>query len=359
MSEATASAPISNPTLTHAPTLTLVTDPSPSVGDLGTYVKQWERELRTDVRRRLKTDKTVRCYMTSVNQYVAYSIENGLPTNVADIERKHVEQFMDWLCENRSPSTASSRFINLKLFFNWLEDEGPENEPLIPDHPMRKMRAPSAGDPPTRRVLSDDVLTALFKACSGPDLASLRDHAILRLFNSAGLRLDELTMLTVNEATTIALMPEDVPFLDLEAGECRVLGKGSGQGKRARIAPFDLDTAIAIGKYLRARERFLRKRNMQDHGRLWISTRTAKPIGINGVSNIVTNAAERAKVGKVHPHLFRHTWTDRMKKLIDKGKISQESVMELGGWKSEQVFRTYGRDNKTQRAVSAYRDIFS
>lgn len=102
---------------------------------------------------------------------------------------------------------------------------------------MARMSPPIVPEQPVR-VLTDDELRRLFKACDGTEFDQRRDNAILRLFAETGIRRAELAGLT----------PDDI---DLRERYVRVLGKG----RRQRFVGFGASTAQAVDRYLRVRAR--------------------------------------------------------------------------------------------------------
>jgi integrase/recombinase XerC len=92
--------------------------------------------------------------------------------------------------------------------------------PLVPEEP-----------PP---ILTGDQLRAMLKTCNGTGFEDRRDTAIIRLFVDAGMRLAELTGLTLDD-------------VDLDMRVADVIGKG----RRPRPCPFGAKTAQAIDRYLR------------------------------------------------------------------------------------------------------------
>lgn len=85
----------------------------------------------------------------------------------------------------------------------------------------------------------------MVKMCSngGGRFEDLRDSAILRVFFETGVRLEEQATMTIEA-------------LDLKTRRMKVLGKGDKE-RWVKIGP---KTALAMSKYLRAREGFVADR---------------------------------------------------------------------------------------------------
>lgn len=155
-----------------------------------------------------------------------------MPTVVDAIRGEHVEAFIEYQRARWTPSTAASRYRYVQQLFRWLEEEGE-----IAASPMARMHPPAVPEEPVP-VVTDDHLKRLLAACAGKGFDERRDSAILRLFVDGGLRLAELTALNVAD-------------VDFESGVAVVMGKG----RRARACPFGRQTAQALDRYLRARDR--------------------------------------------------------------------------------------------------------
>lgn len=176
-------------------------------------------------------------------------------------------------------------------------------ERLCQHNPALDLRAPrSARTLP--RTLDADLAAQLLDDESDDDWLAVRDHAMLELFYSSGLRLSELAGLDIHE-------------LDLAQGEVRVLGKGN----KTRLVP--------VGKMARqALQRWLKVRSLIDtpDQALFIGKqgRRLSPRAIQlrvrrwGVANIGQN---------LHPHMLRHSFASHL--LESSGDL--RAVQELLG----------------------------
>ena len=143
---------------------------------------------------------------------------------------------------------------------------------------MRNMTPPQIPDNPPP-VLTDDQIRALFKTCKGPSFEDRRDTAIIALFLDAGLRLGELTGITV-------------PDIDTETMTLTVLGKG----QRLRTVAINRVAMQAVDRYIRARRSHPQA---QVADALWLGNRG--PMTGSGIRQMLERRGPEAGISRTAP----------------------------------------------------------
>lgn len=142
-------------------------------------------------------------------------------------------------------------------------------------------------------ILTYQELQSLLKAPDRSTPYGLRDHAILELFYSSGLRVSELCGVLLQS-------------INLDEGYIRVFGKGS----KERIAPIGSVAVTAVQDYLTAgRSHFVKAKTGSE---LFLSQQ-GRAISRKMVWVMIRNQAAKAGIKKpIKPHLLRHSFATHL-----------------------------------------------
>lgn len=152
------------------------------------------------------------------------------------------------------------------------------------------------GPKPARKMpgtLSEEEMVRLVAAPSGGDPRALRDRALLELFYSSGLRVSELSALTLQQ-------------IDVREGFLRVFGKGS----KERVVPVGGKACAALETYLTSGRPHL----VRPHtGSTFFLNHRGRALSRVGLWKIVKAHAKRAGITKnVKPHALRHSFATHL-----------------------------------------------
>jgi integrase len=298
-------------------------------------VREWERTLRAEN----KSTNTIEIYGHCARMMIKWL--DALPTEAIEpdaltrpedpheITRAHIATWMTHLLETGKPGNANNKYRSVQQWFNWLLDEGE-----IEIHPMIRMKPPFVPEEPVPLV-PDELIRKVLDQCKGRDFMSRRDTAIIRLIWDTGARLNEITLLTVDD-------------IDLDIDVIHVMGKG----RRPRAVPFSPKTGQALSRYLRVRA----TDKWAHHNRLWLAERGRGPLTPNGIKLMLRKRGRVAGVNdaigrNLHAHLGRHGVAHEWQAAGG----SEGDLMRIMGWKSSQMPKRYGSSAADQRAHAAAR----
>jgi integrase/recombinase XerC len=167
--------------------------------------------------------------------------------------------------------------------------------------------------------LSADQAVRLAGTAAGDDALALRDHALVELLYSSGLRLSELTSLDWRHFEGRGNQPSSVSWIDLDGAEATVRGKGS----KTRSVPIGAPALDALKRWLEARASI---RNCDERA-LFVSARGER-LAPRSVQARLAQLARHLGLGvHVHPHMLRHSFASHL--LQSSGDL--RAVQELLG----------------------------
>lgn len=245
---------------------------------------------------------TCRAYLADCRELVRFVTDREAlrPSDVDyGLLREHVARLVD---RGLAPSTIARKLSALRGYFAYLLAER-----VVASDPTEKLEAPRPGRPLPEALTYPEV-KRLLAAVHTTDELGLRDLAVLEVLYGAGLRVSELTGLTVRH-------------LQLEEGFVHVVGKGS----KERLVPLGGRARDRLQRYLRELRPTLDRG--RSAGAVFLNAH-GRPLGRMGVWQIVRRCVDRAGIGKpVSPHTLRHTFATHLLE----GGADLASVQEMLG----------------------------
>ena len=232
----------------------------------------------------------------------------------------------------RAGRTPCSNLIRL---FNYLQRE--HGHPTPYGEALNRY-AEVKGRPKT---LGADFVDELLEFTGGGrarDFETARDHAMIRILRSEGIRRSELLGMVMHALPADVITSPVLRLVPLKGA------RAYGEGRLIVLAPA---SARALAIYLRAR----RRHPLADSDWVWLGTRGRGRFVTTGLRRMLIRRAEQAGYAGVTPHQFRHTFSDAWLK----SGGSEGDLMRLNGWKSRAMVDRYADDVANQRALDAKR----
>ncbi len=219
-----------------------------------------------------------------------------------------------------------------RSFFTWAARQG-----LVPSNPVLGVRAPRAPKPlPKALGVDDAVRLAEFAPSQADPWLEARDSALVELLYGAGLRVGELVGLDVQAGPDTERLGRG--WIDLQAGEAHVFGKGS----KRRSVPVGAAAVQALGHWLAVRG--VRGVGGGGQGRapepaLFIGQRGARLTAQSVWLRLRQRSGQAGLDTPVHPHMLRHSFASHL--LQSSGDL--RAVQELLGHASITTTQVYTR----------------
>jgi site-specific recombinase XerD len=254
--------------------------------------------------------KTIENY----GRYLDRFFDHASIKDTSDITEEKIREFRLWL--NRQPGTGNASMkrrtqnyylIALRAFLKFLRKR--DIEALSPEK-IELAKLPER----SLDLITPTELNRLIDAATGTDLKSLRDHAILELLFSTGLRVSELCSLDSD--------------IDLSRDELSVRGKGD----KVRVTFLSQAAKKAISSYLKARKDMdealfvnIPPTLTTKDGKEIQTKRTPTRLTPRSVERMIKIYAAKAGITKkVTPHVLRHSFaTDLLSNGADIRSVQQ------------------------------------
>ena len=225
---------------------------------------------------------TVAAYRTDIRRFAHFLAEHGTP-QPADIDHRILERYVSGMRTDGLAATSIRRAQSaLRAYFGFLTAEG-----IVPKDPTDRMERPAAARK-LPEFLTQDEAARLVEAVDPDSPVYWRDRAVLELLYATGMRVSELTRLSLGD-------------LDLEHGSCLVFGKGG----KERLVPVGAVALEVVRRYLGTTRPELDRGRAQ--GALLLNGRGTR-LSRMSIWTIVTRAGARAGISRrISPHTLRHS----------------------------------------------------
>lgn len=269
--------------------------------ELTSAQKQFVEYLES--RRRARA--TIVAYSKDIEQLVGFLTNLGKKT-IEEVQRDELEAFLQKLAADKyTPKSVSRKINSIKTFYRFLKSAA-----IVTTDPAAEIEHPKYETKPPR-ILSKVEYRALRDACRG----DIRTYAIVELFLQTGIRIGELTNLSLT---------------DIRDSELHIAAQ---EGHAERNVPLNKAAKEALNRYLETRGK-------NTVSKALFVTKTGKPLLIRNIRTTIDRyfriaGIEGAKVNDLRHtfiahHLMAGTPITTLSKLVGHKRLSTtEKYLEL------------------------------
>ena len=269
-------------------------------------------ELRTQ---RKLSSHTIAAYARDLSELAAFTRDLAGHSDWARLTHFDIRRFAAKLhADGQSATSIARKLSGWRGFFNWFALQTP-----LAANPVEGVRAPRRARRLPKALAVDDAVRLMEANRRGhPEPAELCDRAMFELLYSSGLRVSELAGLDVGYVPARDGAPASAGWLDLEAREVVVTGKGN----KMRRVPVGGPALDAIAAWLAVRPPASDASNA-----LFLSARGARVSARVVQHRLKAHAVKAGLPVHVHPHVLRHSFASHL--LQSSGDL--RAVQELLG----------------------------
>lgn len=273
--------------------------------------------------------KTIKAYRIDLTQFSNHIAE----THLADITPGTLEQYLSHLHQNYQPKTVKRKIASLKAIFHYFE-----YKELISQNPFNKVQIKFREPTILPKTIPLHTVEYLLKTIYSQQTNArteyqqrnaIRDAAVCELLFATGMRISELSSLSVND-------------VNLQDGTILIYGKGS---KERRLQLGNDDVITALEKYKTEFSTEIAK------CRNFFVNQSGRPLSDQTVRRMITKYTNLAGIDlHITPHMFRHTFATSLLE----ADVDIRYIQEMLGHSSINITEIY-----THVAVSKQRDILT
>jgi integrase/recombinase XerC len=216
------------------------------------------------------------------------------------VRQQHVRHYVAFRHRKQTSAKSLQRHLSsIRSFYQYLLSESHAEI-----NPAQGVRAPKVSRKLPSTMNVDEVSQLLIP--NSDDVLDIRDHAIMELFYSSGLRLSELVSLNLQD------------FM----GETDVL-EVVGKGNKTRIVPVGRMALEAVKQWLSRRAEIAAENEIA----LFVSKRGSRISRRTIEQRLSQQAVKHSSSQNLHPHMLRHSFASHL--LESSGDL--RAVQELLG----------------------------
>lgn len=233
------------------------------------------------------TDNTLDAYLNDLQKLLNYYGDEGIDYRNVTLEQ--LSQFSAQLREVGISATSQKRVLSgVRSFYAYLTTEGE-----LEQDPTELLESPKLGLH-LPEVLTVDEIDRIESVIDMSTPQGVRDHCIIEVLYSCGLRISELCALSFSN-------------LFLEEGYIRVFGKG----RKERLVPISHKAVGELESWFSIRRQMEPVKGYEDI--VFLSMRRRRPLSRISLFIFIQQYAKVADITKkISPHTFRHSFATHL-----------------------------------------------
>ena len=248
---------------------------------LDEYVEKYLDYLKYEKKLSINTYKS---YQDNLIKFKEYFIKNNI--RIISINYKE-DDIKDFIYHLDVTSKSKAHYLTvLKSYYSFLVNEG-----IININPCDSIKMPKIEKTLPNYLTIEEIDKLLDIRCDKP--IDYRNKAMLEVLYGSGMRISELTNLTLSQ-------------VDFNADTIKVMGKG----KKERIVPLNDVAKSYLKEYVYNYRPFLLKNNNSEY--IFINSFSSR-ISRQGFFKIIKRICEEKGINKnVSPHTLRHSFATHL-----------------------------------------------
>lgn len=259
--------------------------------------------------------ETKKAYNDDIEAFEIFLKENGGFTGFEKVTKEDIDAYLGYLDDlNYANETIQRKISSLRSFYKYLQKNNLlNNEPFELVQIKRKNKK-------LPRFFYEKEIQILFDAVAGEDSLSQRNSVILELLYGTGMRVSELSNLTMQQ-------------IDFDMDVLLIHGKGN----KDRYVPYGKYAKKALKIYINDGRNKLLAKSKIEHDNLLVNNRGGK-LTSRGIEYMLDQLIKKTSLTTdIHPHMFRHSFATHM---LNNG-ADLRSVQELLGHSSLSTTQMY------------------
>ena len=272
--------------------------------------------------------RTLTLYTLDLEKLAQFAAGVNLP--LLQLTSAHIRRFVAQMHSGgRSGRGIALILSGWRGFYTWAGRQG-----LVAHNPVQDVRAPKAPKPLPKALGVDDAVRLADYENTGADpWLEARDAAMVELLYGCGLRVGELVGL--DAVASAEAQREGRGWVDLQAGEAHVFGKGS----KRRSVPVGRAAVQALQAWLALRTQPFGDSSARLDGALFVGQRGKRLTAQSVWLRLRQRSQLAGLTTPVHPHMLRHSFASH----VLQSSSDLRAVQELLGHANITTTQVYTR----------------